>query len=90
MQDDFFNISGSISGIPTSYTTHISNPISGSSFNSTIELYQSSCEEASRCLIELPNSSYCSQSTIINVAISAANILGEGPPSNFTIGKKLI
>jgi hypothetical protein len=82
-----FNISGNISGSPTSYFAHVSNPVSGRSFNSTIELYQSSCEETSGCLIELPDSSYCSQSNIIDIAISAANILGEGPPSNFTIGK---
>ena len=88
MQDN--NISGSVTGSPTSFTVYISNPVSGSSFNSTIELNQNqySYEGTSSYLIELPNSSYCSQSTIINVVISA-DILGEGPTSNFnfTSGK---
>ena len=39
----------------------------------------------SGCSVEVP---HCSQSTIIDVNISAANKLGEGPHSNpFTIGK---
>ena len=85
-----FNISGNISGSPTSYTTRISNPVSGNSFNSTIESCHSSCGETSGGIVELPDSSYCSQSTIINVAISAANKLGEGPPSNFMFGNNPI
>ena len=88
MQDD--NICGSVTGSPTSFIVYISNPVSGRSFNSTIELHQNqySYEETSSYLIELPNSSYCSQSTIINVVISA-DIPGEGPSSNFnfTSGK---
>ena len=79
-----FYISGNISGSPISYTAHAFNLISGTSFNSTVGL--SSCKEGIGCPIELP-STYCSQSTIISVTISAANILGEGPRSNpFMIG----
>ena len=85
IQEDLFNISGSISGSPTSYNINASNIFSGTiTFNSTIDL--SSCEEDIGCEVQLP-SSYCTQSTTINVTISAANILGEGPPSNpFMIG----
>ena len=91
MQEDFFTINGNISGSPTSYTAHASDFISGISFNSTIDL--SSCEEGSGCPIELSNSSHCSQSTIINVTISATNKLGEGPGSHshpFMIGSIII
>ena len=83
IQEDLFNINGGITGSPTSYTVHTLNLVSGTSFNSTVRL--SSCEEGSGCPIELPN---CSQSAIINISVSAANILGEGPRSNpFMIGK---
>ena len=87
IQEDLFYISGNISGFPTSYIAHASS-INGASFNSTVDLF--SCEEAGGCPIELP-STYCSQSTTINVTISAANKLGEGPPSNpFLIGKLIV
>ena len=67
-----------------SYTVYGSNFINDTYFNSTVSI--SSCEEAGGCSIEL-SSSYCSQLTIINVTISAANKLGEGPHSNpFMIG----
>ena len=86
MQEDHFYISGNISGSPTRYTAHTFNPVSGLSFNSTVGL--SSCEEGSGCPVEVPHSVHCSQSTIINVTISAANKLGEGPRSSpFMIGK---
>ena len=59
------------------------------SFNSTVSM--ASCEEGSECPVELPSGSYCPQSTAINVIISAANKLGEGPRSSpFMIGIKLI
>ena len=83
-----FNISDGISGSIISYTTHVSNVVSGISFNSTISL--SSCEEDNGCLVELPTF-LCPQSTIINVTISAANKLGGGPPSNpFMIGTYIV
>ena len=80
IQEDLFYISGDISGSPTSYIAHASNLVTTTAFNSTVEL--SSCEEGSGCPIEITDSSYCPQSTIINVTISAANRLGEGPRSN--------
>ena len=81
IQEDLFNISGNISGSPISYTAYGS---SDTSFNSTVTM--ASCEESSGCPIGLP-SSYCSQSTIINITISATNKLGEGPHSHpFIIG----
>lgn len=84
MQEDLFNISDGISGSPTNYIAHASNLVTGISFNSSVSL--SSCEEDNGCLVEQP-SFYCPQSTVINVTISAANKLGEGPPSNpFMIG----
>ena len=86
IQEDLFNISSSISGSPINYSIKYASNIFSSTvtFNSTVDL--SSCKEDIGCEVQLP-SSYCSQSTIINVTISATNILGEGPPSNpFTIG----
>lgn len=59
IQEDFFNISGNISGSPTTFSAHVSNLVNGSSFNSTVGL-SSQCEEDSGCPIDLPNSSYCS------------------------------
>ena len=88
MQEDLFNISDGISGSPRSYTAHASNLVSGISFNRSVSL--SPCEEDNGCLVELP-SFYCPQSTVINVTISAANKLGEGPSSNpFMIGSYII
>ena len=85
IQEDHFYISGNISGSPISYTAYGSNFISGTSFNSTVSM--ASCEQAGECSIELPFT-YCPRSTIVNVTISAANKLGEGPRSNpFMIGK---
>ena len=85
IQEDSFLISGGISGSPISYTAHAFNYQNNISFNSSVSL--SSCEEGNECPIELP-SSYCSQSTFIDVTISAGNKLGEGPRSNpFIIGK---
>ena len=85
LQEDLFTISGNISGSPTSYTTHVSNVVSGSSFDSSVGL--SSCEEGSGCPIELSSSNYCPKFTVINVTISAVNKLGEGPHSDpLTIG----
>ena len=89
-----FNISGNISGSPISYTVYGANPVSGASFNSTLDLsVTSNTHEELKSgghLIELPTSFYCPQSTTINIIISAANKLGEGPPSNpFIIGKSL-
>ena len=84
IQEDLFYISADISGSPTSYMAHTSNFVNGTSFNFTVSL--SSREGGSGCPIELP-SSYCSQSTTINVSVSAANKLGKGPPSDpFMIG----
>jgi hypothetical protein len=80
-----FFISGDIIGSPVSYTARTLNLVSGISFNSTIDL--SSCDKDSGYPLNLSN---CPQSTIINVTISAANKLGEGPPSNpFMIGTKI-
>jgi hypothetical protein len=89
IQDDQFYISTNISGSPISYTTYAFNIISGDSFNSTANL--TSCEEASAGGCVLLLSAYCSmQSANINVTISAANKLGEGPRSNpFIIGKRV-
>ena len=84
-QENDFYISGNISGSPTSYTAYGSRFFTGTSFNSTVNM--ASCEEGNGCPIELP-SSYCPQSTTINVTISATNKLGEGPRSDpFMIGK---
>ena len=83
IQEDHFYISSNISGSPISYIAYVSN-INGTSFNSTVDLF--SCKEAGGYPIELL-SSYCPQSTTINVTISAANNLGEGPRSSpFMIG----
>ena len=84
-QEDLFQISGGVSGpgSPLSYNTaHVSNLISGSSFNSTINF--TSCEKTG-CSIKLPSSFYCPQSTVINVTISAADKQGVG--SQFIVGK---
>ena len=86
IQKEFFNISGNISGSPTSYIVHASNLVSDVSFQSSLFDW-TSCEDDSGCPIKIPNSTYCPQSTIIGVSISTANKLGEGPRSNpFLIG----
>ena len=85
IQDDLFYIGGSVTGSPINYRAHTFNPVSGIYFNITVR--SSSCVEGNGCPIELP-ATYCSQSTIFNITISAANKLGEGPHSNpFMIGK---
>ncbi len=83
IQDDLFNNSGNVSGSPTTYTIHVSNPVSGSSFDSTL-----SCGDSSGCSIEIP-SLFCSQSAIINVTIEGANKQGAGLHSFAIIGKNL-
>ena len=85
LQDDLFYISDDITGSPAAYRAHILNLVNGTPFEATVGL--SSCKEGSGCPIELP-ATYCSQSTTLNITISAANKLGEGPHSNlFMIGK---
>ena len=81
MQDQLY-ISGNISGSPISYSAYGSNPFNGIFFNFTFDY-----EEGSGYPIKL-SPSYCSRSAIINITISAANKLGEGPRSSpFIIGK---
>ena len=87
IQENLFYISGNVSGSPTSYSAHAFDPVSGVSINNSI-IGLSPCKKGSGCPVEFPSSFGCSQSTVLNVTISAANKLGGGPRSNpVMIGK---
>lgn len=87
VQEDLFHIGGDISGSPTGYIVHAFNPVSNSSFESTLDLI--SCGEGSGCQIEIPGF-LCPEATTIAITIAAVNKLGVGPYSNpFTIGKTM-